>query len=448
MKKRLRSLTLSLLLIPLVLSACGKPDTYTGIDPAPTKDEIPAITGGIDTGVSIPSSVLYDADGVKVTADSISFDAEDDPDTMTIALTVTGAKLSDLSLTGLAVNGYMIEAAGLDEDTSAITVTCGELSLYGISTITDLTLQLSVSGTEGDIVVISTGEDADTTLPDTYLAAIQTSSLTRSWGDQLMGLETGMDVSALDVSAQSAAILTDRWSDRVALVEVLNEDTVSHTVTMAGFGVNGVKITDASYTPQTMVLFPDCRAVFEVDPSSVVSDTAFSSLGISGDSIAAFSFDCTVDEDETTNGTLSFSAALSDAGMTTTDVIGIKALSENGLTLTAVSDPTPTDTLYFFAKNYTGKDLTFGPGITCSVGGKNISCTGSMELADEESGLFAVTTEDFNISDYILNNAADATEADFAAMDFVMPVTDENGNTEDLTFHIDYNSDENAVRIR
>ena len=125
-----------------------------------------------------------------------------------------------------------------------------------------------------------------------------------------MGLETGMDVSALDVSAQSAAILTDRWSDRVALVEVLNEDTVSHTVTMAGFGVNGVKITDASYTPQTMVLFPDCRAVFEVDPSSVVSDTAFSSLGISGDSIAAFSFDCTVDEDKTTNGTLSFSAAL------------------------------------------------------------------------------------------------------------------------------------------
>ncbi len=183
MKKRLETLTIMAISV-LALTACGSAADTDGVGESTVSDEAEAdgnlITSDtVFTEAAIENTVLYDADGITVTATGFDANAEFGPE---IAIEATNA--SDIAVqigaTDVDVNGFMMEPGLLYLVVDPGETVQSELTLYNflldtddIDTVAAVTLAITITdGTSdelldtGERVTLTTSAAADYTQSD------------------------------------------------------------------------------------------------------------------------------------------------------------------------------------------------------------------------------------------------------------------------------------------
>lgn len=259
--------------------------------------ELPAF----QTTATIQEAVLYDQDGVKITATELSYGS----DAAELGLILENN--SDRNLTFISnslgyscnsVNGYMIadgylncEVAPGKKANESISLSYGQLMLYGIFEIADLEVGFDISDDEYNHIY--TGPLAVTTsAAEGY--DYSTLSFSRTMADKTLQQALGFSVPCFvqeplweqdGLSVVSGGWLTTREGETALLLEVKNNSDRSVAVTAGNICLNGLGIYGYDWSYDT--INPGKTGIIDANLSELLDKNAWGLYGL--EDIGSFS---------------------------------------------------------------------------------------------------------------------------------------------------------------
>ncbi len=273
------------------LAACGEPSSAESAAPESAAPDLsPAI---FNSEPAIEPTVLLDKDGVKITADSLSYSEYDAELNLTIENT-SGKNLSfssgTMGYSCNSVNGYMVSGGYMSCDVAdgkkakeSVSFDYDSLLVYGIDEIADLEMGFAIRDEDynysytGPLPLKTTAYDAHDYGVNRYQEAISGRSAS------LFGYETVWfsDESLYDengVKQLSSALLRSESGEPAMLLEFENTGDSMLYLSAENVAINGLATASLSWA--TGEVNPGKRYIMELELSSILDPAYWEPCGI------------------------------------------------------------------------------------------------------------------------------------------------------------------------
>ncbi len=314
MKKLLCSL---LALCMFLFSACGSEtggnsasgSSTPGAGSDPVSVSTPASEPGaepvLDDWASTPTieeTVLYEENGIRITATALNFD----PYQATLDLTIENGTDGDLTFTSgtliyaaNSINGCMVSDGYLNCDVTAgstanesVSFTRETLMIYGIYEIADIELAIAIHDEErnstftGPLPIRTSLADTYAYSPDAYRDAITSRSLLSSLDltSPWFAEETIYEQSGLVI--ESEALLTNQDGESLLLLEARNTSDAEITVRLSDFFINGLLVSSGGSAER---INPGKERILEVGITNALDASLWDAYGIESAGSIGFS---------------------------------------------------------------------------------------------------------------------------------------------------------------
>lgn len=274
----MKKLVVSLLAICLALSCCGCGGETSGsaseaassvtsetvgavaeTSPEETVDRSQFKIKSFNTEPTIEETVLFDDDGIKVTATGIEYTNYGAELGFKIENTTdTEATVSLGANSGVVVNNFTIPAwnyhivAPNETAEDIVSVDFDELEFCGIYEIANVSFLLTVEDQDYNLLSETTVA-LPTSIADTYVAddmSYQNSISDPQTADQydyeMLNWNTDTIFDQYGVQFTSVALLKDSDGQRCALVEIVNTNDITITVALRNMNISGKSVADGT----------------------------------------------------------------------------------------------------------------------------------------------------------------------------------------------------------
>lgn len=228
-----------LLLLMSALAGCGGNETMEAFN----------------TEATIEPTVIYDENGVRITADQLTYD------NFSAELSLTFENGSDKKLSFISgsagyhvnsVNGYMIDVGYVNCEveagqsaTDALTFDFNELNIYGITEIADMEIGFDISDDEYNSVYTgpvqiktSAAESYDYTV-NTYQEILNNGAFENAFNSTVNYFSDDDLYSNYNICVTSAALMTNSDGEPVLMFEIENNSQSEVVVSISDVSING-----------------------------------------------------------------------------------------------------------------------------------------------------------------------------------------------------------------
>lgn len=449
MKKLLSLLLVFCLIVPL--AACGSSagnGSSDGSSPQSTSSSASVSSdtktdssddgdtlGTFNQSAALAETVMFDEDGVKITATGLNYTSY----SVDLELTIENNSDRDLSfVTGSigyscnSVNGYMISDGYLNCDVSAgkkandsISFSYDALMLYGINEIADMEIGFDVSDDDGNDTytgpcqVTTSAFDAHDYSKDCYQETIASRAAMNTYNYEIthFSQDTLYDVNG--VKLLSSGIMQNSSGEITLLLELENTTSDIVYVSTSDIALNGLIVSSSTWSSDA--INPGKRGILDVELSSVLDSEYWSIYGIKEVGSVALSLrQRDIDGNDIADKT-AVEIVVPDA-KAEFDATGTEVYNNDGLrieekaVLEDSSDYSSDIHVLLLAENNSGKALKISDVYnSLSVNGFMTSYYYySQELADGECAALEITLLSSSLKSNQITSASDIEEIEFS----------------------------------
>lgn len=316
--KRKKLGTVCIIMLSLVLSACGKGQKTdvtannehgTEVTAKPEDKPSPMEPLVFNTDASIEETVIYEEDDIKITATELEYSDYD----ATLNLLIENNSQRDLTFVSgslgyscNAINGYMVddgylnaEVASGKKSNESVSFSTEELMIYGINTIADIQFGIEIEEDFNEIYtgicqLKTTAADSYDYSEDTYLSALRSGLLESTYDCSVDFYSEDELYNQKGIRIVSEALMTNKDGEQAFLVEMINTtDKLFYGVT-SDIVVNGLGIS--SFICSNDSINAGCRRIIDLSIEDIFDKTYWEKFGIS--EIGELSFDFTINDEK------------------------------------------------------------------------------------------------------------------------------------------------------
>ena len=312
MKKSIALLLVSCLL--LALAACS-PTESSSSEPGPSSSSISSDTAAqepesdaveetssapqesvpsFDTTATIQETVLYEENGVKITATGLECSLSQ----VALDLTIENNSSQDLSFSSAtlgyscnAVNGIMVDDGYVNCEVAAgkianetVSFSTQQLLLYGIDRVSRIQMGFTITDadynsiyTDPTVVQTSIGESYKQPA-DCFQKAVQNSAIQSGLGFTLSYFQTESIFDQNGVQVVSSGLLQNSSGEQMLFLEVVNTGEQPVYFSTSDIAFNGLVVH--SYNWSSDLILPGARRVVTIDPGKVFEEEFWSAYGM------------------------------------------------------------------------------------------------------------------------------------------------------------------------
>jgi hypothetical protein len=394
-----------------------------------TSQPVPGSILSFDTTGTIQETVLYEENGVKITATGLEYSL----DQVTVVLTIENSSAQDLSFSSgtlgyscNAVNGIMVDDGYLNCDVAAgksanetVTFAVHQLMLCGIDRVASLQLGFTITDPDYNSVYI-TPVVLQTSLAEGYQqpedsirAAVQKEALQSMLGFTVpfFQVETLYDQSGVQV--QSAGLMKNSSGEQMLLLEVVNSGEQPVYFVTSDLAFNGMAVY--SYNWSSDVILSGARRMVYLNVENVFDKNFWAAYGL--ESLTLVSMNVTLkdlDGNPLVENT-PLAVQLSDTEPAV-DTQGVEVYNEGGIRVISkelVEDEMGDLSALLLVENTSGQTITAGVGYdSLSIGGvmNDFSCS---ERTILDGGRAALVIGLRDLEENGIASAEDITDLEF-----------------------------------
>ncbi len=235
----------------LALSACGG-----------------ATLGEFDTKPTIEQTVLYDENGVKITANGLTYD------NFSAQLSVSVENNSDKNLSFVcgsagysvnSVNGYMVEDGYMncelmpgENKTENLTYNFSTLNVFGINKIADMEIGFSIKDDDynytytGPLAIKTSAADSYNYDKNSYRAVLKNGALQKRFDTVRNYFSEEQLFNQYNVCISSSAVFTNVDGEPSLLLEVENNSSDTVYVSLRDMFINGHEVYDSLWSSDSI----------------------------------------------------------------------------------------------------------------------------------------------------------------------------------------------------
>lgn len=405
-----------------------------------------------DKTASIEETVMYDADGLKITATGLTFSNY----SVDLELLVENSSSKNLSVVSgsmgyscNAVNGYMIEDGYLSCDVAAgksanesVSFGYDALMLYGINEVADIDMGFDISDEEynsvytGPCQVLTSAHDDHDYTVDVYPEAITSQAAMNTFDYDMTYFSEDSLYEQNGVKLLSSGIMVNQDGESLLLLELENTTDSLVYLTTSSIALNG--LTAYSSTWSSNAINPGTRGFISVNTASVLAPAYWEDLGIRElGSVSLFLTQLDEEGSVIADGT-PVEVIVPDAAAEY-DTAGQEIYSNNGFRLvakTVLADPDDYSGglhVLLLAENNSGSTLKIDDdNDSLSINGfmMDYFCS-SQEIPDGSSALLDIEVRESSLED---NHITSASEVKDLEVSFVIKAGREDFDTPTVQF--------------
>lgn len=239
--RKILAIIISIMLV-LSVSGCGNGDSSEIKEKTATKK----LMEKFDKSATIEKTVLYDENGIKITADSLTYTNF----TAEIKFIFENNSDKDLSFTSgsmgyhvNSVNGYMIDDGYINCDVAAgqtaedeFSVDFRSLNVYGITKIADIEIGFEINDDDynsvetGPLKIKTSIADGYDYSENTYRKVIENGAFESKMDCKIDSFSEEVLYDNYDLKVASAAVVTNKDNESIVLLEIENNSEYEITV--------------------------------------------------------------------------------------------------------------------------------------------------------------------------------------------------------------------------
>lgn len=247
-----------------------------------------------DTTATIAETVLYEADGVKITATGLTYS----PGEVDLELTIENNSTQDLSFSSStlgysanAINGIMVDDGYVNCDVAAGKIanesarfSTQQLMFYGIDRVAQVQMGFTISdadynSTYTDPAMVQTSLGKGYEQPaDSFQTAVQDSAVQSELGFTLPYFQAEGLFDQNGVQVVSTGLMENASGEQMFFLEAVNTGEQPVYFSTSDFSFNGVAVL--SYNWSSDLILPNARRVMTVDPGNVFEEEFWPAYGI------------------------------------------------------------------------------------------------------------------------------------------------------------------------
>lgn len=406
--------------------------------PATDRKEEETESHEFKTKATIEPTVLVDQDGIKITAQELTYVGNSPQLSMLLENNtektlgfVSGSLGYDIN----SVNGYMFPSIYVNTEVTpgnkaneTLKFDYEELLLYGIDEIAEIQIGFDISDDEyndilktGALQIKTSAFDSYDFSEDTFRRAMSDETLLSNYGISFDYSSEDVIYEDGGVKVDTVMIGTNRSDDRVALIEGYNSGSSTVYMCIADIEINGIVVSDGTWT--RVAVNAGKHAVMDVNLNDVIEH---GEAEFDPNAINELKFKLTL-TDENVNVVASekeIALTLGD-GKTTMDIKGKEAYNQDGIKFTYTGMNTDENNythFVFYVENTSGKGINIDLG-GLSLNGFMIDALSFTDVEDGKTGLLDVELSEYDFED------AGLKPEDVAEAEFTFEIKDANYNT-------------------
>lgn len=392
-------------------------------------------TDMFDKTASIEETVMYEGDGLKITATGLTFSNY----SVDLELLVENSSSKNLSVVSgslssscNAVNGYMIEAGYLNCDVAAGKSTNASVSfgyealmLYGINEVADIEVGFDISDEEynhvytGPCQVLTSSHDAHDYTVDTYPQTITSQAAMNTFGYEMTCFSEDSLYEQNGVKLLSSGIMVNQNGEALLLLELENTTDQQVYLTTSSIALNGLLAYSSDWSNNA--INPGTRGFISVNTASVLAPAYWEALGIRDLGSISLAVTQKNSDGDVIADAATVEVAVPDAAAEY-DAAGQEVYSNNGFRLvakTVLEDPDDYSCglhVLLLAENNSGSTLKIDDDInSLSINGfmMDYFCS-AQEIPDGSSALVDIEVLNSSLEDNHITSASEVKDLEIS----------------------------------